>query len=767
MTNNLQEINSGVLAERRYGYGGYDSSQDKEDTLDLRTLWRSLMGYKWSILFITLLASIIAVLVSLSMTPSYRAVGTIQIQRDVGRVTNYKINVAENQTTGKDFYQTQYTLLQSRELARRVIDRLGIRNKIINDNIKQEQNKSIFDQYINKVKVWILESKKSFEQSVGVTIPFPKPKVQLGQISQEVQFLGGLKIIPDESQIVTIQYEHSDPVMASKIVNMLAEEFVKMNLERSTQWTSGEKDKLYKQRDLAKETLDQKERELADYARKNSIMGTGGNEELVYKQLREISAALIQADNRYAEMKSRYDYKSLGVGRVSIAPERDSATVLTLKARLAQKLAEYEEKSKDFKPAYPDMISLEKQIRQLRVLIQKEQSRATVSARRAREKETRMSEASLRKAYLAALQTKKSLAKKLDDKKWEAFQFKKKKIKYDALEREVNLAKKSYDELASRAEAVTIATNLKSKNNVSVVDKADIPFHQFKPNFKFNLVVGTLIGLFLGIVLSFLRNMLNDTVRSSVEIERLSNLPILGSIPKIKVKEVKKQALLTFSRPQSAIAEACRSLRTTLLFSTDNDPKVVLITSPMPNEGKTTTAVNLASAFVQAGKKVLLIDADLRKPSLHNRLQLDNSMGLAPCLVGECRPEEAIQFGVLGDLSVLTAGRVANNPIGLFTSEKMSNLLKELSKTYDNIILDAPPVMGLADSLVLANISSVTLMVASHGQTNRRRLVESCNKIHQARGNLLGCIYTKVGVYDDGYSQNCYVYGNRRYGLVS
>lgn len=758
MVNNLQEINPRELLDNQYGYGGYDSSQEKEDTLDLRTLWRSLMGYKWSILFITLIASIAAVFFSLSITPSYRAVGTIHIQRIVDKVTDHKVNALQQNITDKDFYQTQYEFLKSRELAGRVIDELGIRHSAIVVASKKDESKPIFGDYINKTKIWLFDVKKSLEQSLGIEFPFSKSKVRLGQVSQETQFLGGLKIIPlKNSQIVTVQYDHSDPEMASKIANGIATEFVKMNLERRSASTVYAKDFLKEQLEIAKIELDKKERALAKYAKKYSLTASGGNAELVDRRLVALSAAVTQAENVRIDMESRYRHNSLGVGRATINPSLDSGIMATLRTRKAQKLAEYQDKLKLFKPDYPDMQRLKKQILQLRNDINKEQKRIN----RAVGVEKKMNTGSLKQAYLASIAKEKKLKEKLSIQKSKSFILKDRKIGYSSLEREVATSRDLYQSLLTRAKEVKIAS-VGGKNNISIVDKAEVPPNQFKPNLKFNVVVGTLIGLFLGVFISFLRNILNDTVRSSSEIERLSKLPILGTIPKIKTKAVKTQAVLTFTKPQSSIAEACRSLRTTLLFSTDGDPKVLLITSPMPNEGKTTTAVNLASAFVQAGKKVLLIDADLRKPSLHRRLKLDNTVGLASCLIGESDADKAIQGRVLGDLSVLTAGTILNNPVGLFTSEKMAALLGELSKTYDNIILDAPPVMGLADSLVLANVSSATLMVASHGQTERKRLIDACSRIRQARGHLIGCIYTKVGSYDDGYS-----YGNRSYGLVS
>jgi capsular exopolysaccharide synthesis family protein len=450
------------------------------------------------------------------------------------------------------------------------------------------------------------------------------------------------------------------------------------------------------------------------------------------------------------------------VDKVTINPALDNSVMVTLKARKAQKLAEFQDKLKIFKADYPDMKRLKRRINQIQRDINKEQKRINQAVRTERSINTNL----LRNAYLAALQKEKKLKKSLNQQEDKSFVLKDKKIEYTSLQREVDTSRDLYQGLLKREKEVKIAS-VGGKNNISIVDKAEVPYRQFKPNLKINIPIGIMIGLFLGVGLSFLRNIFNDTVKSSEEIEKLSMLPILGTVPKIKTRAVKSQAMLTFTKPQSAIAEACRSLRTTLLFSTDGDPKVLLITSPMPNEGKTTTAVNLASAFVQAGKKVLLIDADLRKPSLHRRLKLANTMGLASCLVGECEVEDAIYPKVLGELSVLTAGTISNSPVGLFSSEKMAALLRELSLTYDNIILDAPPVMGLADALVLAHVSSATLMVASHGQTNRKMLIVACNKIRQAQGHLVGCVYTKVGTYDDGYSQDLYAYGNRKYGLVS
>lgn len=768
--NNLRYIDSQILSEEQYApakYGGYGYPQEKEDSLDFRSLWRFLMSYKWSIFFITLITFIIVVVVSLSLTPSYRAFGTIQIQREeVDNVTDHKIKAQQEKIAAKDFYQTQYELLRSKTLAGRVIDKLDIRDKNIKDSTQNDHktSKPLFSDVVSNVKLWLLEIKKSLEQIIGITFSFSNTQVNLGKISQESLFLQNLKIIPlKNSQIVTIQYDHSDPEMASKIANNIASEFIAMSMERRSTDAIGTKNTLKEMLDITKKELDKKELALTAYAKKHSLVTTGNNEALVDKRLDELILAVTLAENKRIEIESRLKNQSFGGNQSTINPSLDNNVISTLKVLKAQKSVEYQNNLKTYKPAHPNMRSLNRQIQNIQKNINLEQKRINQAVKT----EKNIKERSLKNALYAAKAKEQALIKKLNAQKNKSFTLQDKKINYNSLEKEAENTRKSYQGLLARKKEVEIAS-IGGKNNISIVDKAEIPHEQFKPNLKINLPLGIIVGLFLGIALSFLRNMFNDTVKSSEEIEQFSGLPILGTIPKIKNRKTETQALLTFNNPQSAIAEACRSLRTTLLFSTDGDPKVLLITSPMPNEGKTTTAVNLASAFVQAGKKVLLIDADLRKPSLHTRLKLNNKIGLASCLIGECDPEKAIHPRVLGNLSVLTAGTVLNNPMGLFSSEKMADLLKDLSLIYDNIILDAPPVMGLADSLVLAHVSSATLMVASHRQTNRKGLSIACNKIRNSKGNLIGCIYTKVGTYDDDASQDLYAYGNRgNYGLVS
>ena len=820
--NELRKNTTQELVEGRHPYGVYYGSphQEDDDEIDLRTLWRTLMRYKWSILLITLLTFIATLVVTLSMTPVYRAAATIQIQREVEKVTNYEVNTQQQQVTDKDFYQTQYELLKSRVLARRVIDELGL------DNVGGDEQlaKPFFSDLLDEAKNWFNETKASLVDS---TTENEDLSVNMGEVPQEELFGKNLSIIPvKNSQIVKLEYEHKDPELAAQIVNTMADKFIAMNLERRASSATYAKEFLAEQLALAKSKLNESEKKLVGYAKKRGIVTTGDNEALVDKRLVELSLAVTDAEAKRIDAESRYKYNSTGksVSRVrlddlntiladtsaakinvgsigggaSLVTVPDNSVVRALREAKARKEVEYQDKIKVYKKAHPTIIRIQQEINQLKVEIRREQAKIKEEARRQQAKvqaairkeqarvqaeirrerarvkaeikkeraaslrrEKNYTSQALKRNYLAALQKEKELKKKLRAQKKLSFELKDKNIGYSVLKREVDTNRELYKGLLQRVKEVGVAS-VSGKNNISIVDEALVPYKQYKPNLKLNLAIGTLLGLMLGIGLSFLREMLNNTVKSSEEIERLSHLPILGLIPKGKGGKKKNQALLTIKEPKSAVAEAARSLRTNLLFSTkDGAPKILLFTSAMPNEGKTTAAINLASAFAQAGKKALLVDCDLRKPSIHSQVYIENTRGLSNYLVGECSLDEVIQPYALGELSVLPSGPISPNPVELFSSDRMKEMLEDLTMRYDTVILDGPPVMGLADALVLSNVASATVMVASHGETGRKNLSEACEKIRRANGNLIGCIYTKVTQDGGGYSYyDYYEYGN-------
>jgi capsular exopolysaccharide synthesis family protein len=259
-------------------------------------------------------------------------------------------------------------------------------------------------------------------------------------------------------------------------------------------------------------------------------------------------------------------------------------------------------------------------------------------------------------------------------------------------------------------------------------------------------------------VVAFLLEFFDDRVKSTEEVVRILGLPLLGATPILKGTDPILHAMTTANEPTSAMAEAFRSLRTNLLFaSRDGTPKVLAFTSALPSEGKSSTCMNLAAAFAQSNKRVLVVDADLRKPTVHKRLKLDNTIGLSNFLTGQAGTDTAIQETMINGVSAMTAGPISPNPAELLSSDRLQELFDLAPDTFDLIIVDCPPVMGLADALIIANRASATVVVSAFSQSRKRALQDAHRRLNQAHANLIGFIFSKVksgGGY--GYNYDYY-----------
>jgi capsular exopolysaccharide synthesis family protein len=326
---------------------------------------------------------------------------------------------------------------------------------------------------------------------------------------------------------------------------------------------------------------------------------------------------------------------------------------------------------------------------------------------------------------------------------------------YNILKREVETSRALYDGILQRLKEIGVASGI-TTNNISVIDPADIPVAPYKPNPRIYLLAGALLGLFGGIGLAFLFEKLDDTVKLPEDLERL-RLATLGVIPFVGSDKHGEEAaplhLISYHDPRSGTAEAYRSLRTALTFSTSaGAPKILHLTSASQGEGKSTSAINLAVGFTQLGQTVLLIDGDLRRPSLHRMLAMDNDKGLSHYLSGEARPTEVSHAVGVPKLFVIPAGPLPPNPGELLASARMVDLLALAAEKFDRVIIDSPPVLGLADALILSNLAQHTIMVVAAGKTSRSHLASSLKRLHGARANLIGGLLTMINPQGGGYS---------------
>jgi capsular exopolysaccharide synthesis family protein len=699
-----------------------------EDVLDLRRYWQIIVKRKWTVLTFFLIVVVAVMTATFLMTKIYRAALTLQIDQQESKVVDIQ-GVTPNETPAdsKDFYQTQYELLQSRTLAERVIDQLNLGENAF---------------FTKKPNVLL-----SFFQSDE-----DKATVERDHHAVVVDaFLKQLTIEPvRNSRLVKIYFQSPDPELAAQVANAISQAFINLSLERRMDASSFAKRFLTERLQQMKVKLEDSERKLNDFARAQQIVRTDTNQPNPDAQaLQDFTDALAKAQGERIKAQTLYneikDNKSGGLGAVL-----DNPVIQEFKTRKAKLETEYQEGLKIYKPAYPKMLALESQIAEMQAKIDEEiaQIRAAAKAN-----------------YDAMVAQEKLFQDKLQEAKRNMLGLQDRSIQYNILKREVDTDRQLYDGLLQRLKEVGVAGGI-GVNNISVVDKAEVPILPYKPKVLLNALVAIFLGLFGGIGLALLFEHLDDTIKQPDDLEKLLGLPVLGIVPVVR-NAGDDLVMSQNADPRSAFAEAHRSVRTALQFSTpQGTPKVLMITSASMGEGKSTTALSLAIHFAQAGKNVLLIDADLRKASLHKKLNLSNEAGLTNYLAGDAKPIEITKACQVPKVYVMPSGPLPPNPADLLGSTKMISLLNLAAEKFDQVIIDGPPVLGLADAPLLGSVADATVLVVEANATNRAFARNAAKRLRATRTVLIGGILTKLDPRGGGYGyyHNYYYY---QYGAAN
>ena len=735
-------------------YSTVSRKDDYDDEIDLRELLSVFLRRKGTIILITVLTLLVALVITLMMKPIYRASTTMQISPESAKVLKYDVEAESTSVNAKDFYQTQFEILKSRSLAKRTIEGMGLESLLRGDQL----TKSFYKESIEYLKLIFTGVKNDLSENEFIEQEklLVDETSQVGEFPLEDTFIQSLTVSPvKNSQIVKLSYDSLDPQLAANIANSIANNYIEMNLERRINSASFAKEFLGSQLADVKSRLEESQVKLNEYARQRGIFKTGLEEtpSLIASKVIQLNKALSDAETRRIELQSEFEQSK---GSQGLSKVLDSPTVQELKKNLVRLQGIYQEKLQIYKPGYPLMVQLQRQMDQISDEISTEALSIKSTIQQAVESN-----------YLAARDSESKLAQELENQKALLLEAREKDIGYNTLFREVETNKSSYSGLLTRLKEVSVAGGVES-NNISVLDPAIVPYVKHKPSMRINLVLGLFLGLFLGIAVSFLLEFLDDRVKTTDELERLLGLPLLGMTPMVKGDDPVIHALMTMEQPASAIAESFRSLRTNLLFaSREGTPKILTLTSAMPSEGKSSSCMNLATAFAQSNARVLVIDADLRKPTAHKRLKLDNSLGLSNFLTYQAGIEDVVQETLILGVSVVTAGPLSPNPSELLSSERLQELFDLAPDTFDIIIIDAPPVMGLADALVLANRASATILVTAFAQSKKRQIQDAHRRLKQSHANIIGVLFTKVktggsyGGYNYDY-EYYYSYGNDR-----
>jgi len=709
-----------------------DRREADPDEIDLLAYWHILVKRRRLIAGVLAGVVAIALLLTLMTQPMYRATALMQVEKEGPPIVASQGAMPFYDGWDPEFLTTQYELLRSRALAERVANEM---------NLTAETLQGLNDPgWLGRV--------------IGLLRPAPKAKAEDANRPQSSEALlqqatgviqGGLSVDPiKESRLVRLSFDSPDPAFSARVVNAVAEGFIASSLERRMGTTSYAKTFLEDQLAQTKAKLEDAERKLVEFAQKEGLVNTGTEgTSLATQNLTELNAMLAEAQSQRIRAQSRWQQAS-GGGALP-ADMLGTSSVGVLQQQRAGLEGQYQQKLQTFKPDYPEMVQLKAQIDAINREIGAEMGRLR---------------ASVKAEYDAASANESMLKGQIANLRGEALDTDSRSITYNILKREADTNRQMYDSLLQRFKEVGAAGDVRT-NNISIVDRAQGGF-RFKPNLLKNLAMGLLAGLLLGILLAFVLEFLDDTLKTPDDLEQKLRLAVLGVIPKLKPK----QNVATVSAdPQSSFSEAYRSVRTALQFATDHGvPRSLLVTSPSPAEGKSTTALALARNFAQLGKRVLLIEADLRNPSLHKALGIKGEAGLSNLLSGASSLAEVTLATAEERLSVILAGPLPPNPAELLSGSKFVSMLTVAGERYDQIIIDGPPVLGLADSPILANAVEGTLLVVTSGQTRIATAQQALKRLLAARAHVVGALLTKFDPKTAGYKQDFqygYYYGGK------
>lgn len=719
-------------------------AETRPNELDFRAYLRILLKRRWTLLGAAAIVLATVLIGTLLMTPIYRASATLQIERDTIKVVDVGAMTPLEGGGDKDFYQTQYELLKSRSLMQRVVDQMGLAASGELERIMQPKSMwSRLGGWFAAAEAPAPAAAPAAATSVGQAAVIVSDQRRLALASL---FAQGLAIEPvRNSRLVRIHYDSPQPAFSERAANAVAAAFIASNLERRLDSSSYAKGYLEERLQELKLRLEESERNLVGVAQQEQIVGVGEQSATLSEQtLASLNSAVGRAREERIRTESLWRQAEASRGLVLYGETGANSMIQSLQESRGKLLADYQDKLRLYKPDYPLMRQLKGQIDEVERQIVEEIANI---------------KAAIRAEYLGAAEQERLLAEQMVAVRTEVLDLQKRSIQYNIYKREVDTNRQLYDGLLQRYKEVGVAGGV-STNNITIVDAATVG-GKYKPNLTSNLRWGLVFGLMLGVLLAFAFEHLDDTLKAPEDLERQLGIAVLGVIPMLK----KTTPQAAWADQHSAFVEAYRSVRTALQFSTAaGAPKSILVTSATPNEGKTTTALTLARNFAQMGMRVLLIDADLRNPSLHKSLHVENKKGLSNLLSGAARPDDVIRSTEDRGLMLMTSGPLPPNPAELLAGSKLLSLLTVAGVKFDRIIIDGPPVLGLADVPILANVARGTLLVIETGETRVSVAQNAVKRLQAAHAFIIGGVLTKFESHHSGFGYGYgYGYGGTDY----
>ena len=694
-------------------------SAPETETLDLVEYWRSITKRKWAILGLVALVAVIATLVVYSLRPSYRSTATVMIEQGKSKVVSIE-EVYNAMGGNREYYQTQVEIIKSRELARKTVERLKLTTHPDFDPRQSDQGFQLAD-----LTDWFSTKQAPNED----------------QITRSVinRFMRDLQVQPvRNSQLAQVSFTAYDKDLAAKVPNTLAEIYIESDLEAKVTMTQKAGAWLNERLSGLKEKVNESEKALQEYRDRERIVDAKGLAMSgAAKALEEATSSLVSVRARRAEAESLFNQVQAvrqgknAAGYESIPAVLKHPTVQKFKEQEADAERKSADASKRYGPEHPKM----------------QQANAELSA--ARENTRRQIEivvAGVAKEYEVAKANEDALQRALGQSKSEIQGLNRKEFQLGVLEREAQANRQLYDLFLNRFKETNVAGDLQS-TVARVVDPATVQSVPYAPKKMQIVSIAAAVALLIGIMMALLLDRISNTINTAGEVEGRLGLPMLGYLMKMEGagKKSLKSELAFINDSQSLFAESIRTIRTGILMSAVDSPKkVIVITSSVPEEGKTTVSFNLACALAQV-KRVLLVDADLRRPKVGRLIGRDkDAPGLSHLVSGVATISECITEHKSAGFHILTAGFVPPNPLEMISSAKFQDTLDKLKEAFDIVLIDSPPVQLVSDAVVLSQVANTVLYVVKADSTPYPMARNCIKRLSMANAPLLGVVLNQL-----------------------
>ena len=707
-------------------------AEEFDSPLDLRHYWNNLVKRRWTVVTVAFVVSTVVAMVNFRMPPVYEARVSVEVEGEAPEVQSIS-NFYRGTPSDEAFLRTQVKVLESDSLAWQTIQQLGI------------------------------------DQSAEFSPPRGGKPVSpaIVQISLINAFRDHLRVEwVRNSRMLEVSFEARDPRLAAAVANALVSNYAEYNFRKRYDATRQASGWMEQQLDELKAKVEKSQQAMVDYERQNAIVNINDKQSVEEQRLAQLSNDYTNAQNVRLDKESLFELASSNEAEAAVLMQ--SEVLGRLEEKYAELKAQLVDASGQYGPNYPKVVRLQDQVNEIQGFIERERKR--IAGR-------------VRNDYTAAMGREKLLAAALAREKEAVGRLNQVLIQHNLLKREFETTQQLYENLLQHLKDATVSAGLRA-TNIHVVDPALPPAAPIRPKKTQNIAMGLLGGLALGVMLALIADVLDNSVKSVEDIERLTGMPTLAVIPLAASDRARRAwrkgagekaassttpvGLAVLKHPASPLAESYRALRTSVLLSTPgHPPQVILITSSQPNEGKSCTCLNLALTLAQRGGRVVIIDGDLRKPGVASVLGLANGKGLSSILTGAHGLEEALQqLDALPGLWVLPGGPRPPNPADLLSSVSMKEVLAELRGRFDHVVIDSPPVLLVTDATILTPLVDGIMLVVESGMTVRGAIQRTHKILENAGGKVLGVVLNKLDARRNGYYGSYYPSAYGKYYLT-